>query len=355
MVLKRILVTGAGGSAASNFIASLRMSPEPFYLVGADVKPYHLELADVERRYLLPPAWEPTYIQKLNELIGLEHIDLVHAQPDAEVAVLSERREGVRAKLYLPSPETVALSQDKMALIDRLRAAGLTTARSYLISTPADLQVSLDRLAPRSGKVWLRAIRGAGSRAALPIRKFDQGRAWIEYWSETRGVGWGKFMACEYLPGAEYAFQSLWRDGELITSQARERLEYLFGHLTASGQTSTPSIARTVHCEDVNEAAIRAVQALDRHATGVFCVDLKRNVEGVPCVTEINAGRFFTTSNFFAAAGSNMPYYYVKMAFAEDLPPLPRTNALPENWYWVRNVDMGFKLVRGEEWTSSRV
>jgi hypothetical protein len=351
--MERILVTGAGGSAASNFVASLRMAPEPFYIVGADVKPYHLELADVERRYLLPPASDGTYIQKLNELIAREHIDLVHAQPDPEVAVLSESREAVGAKLYLPSPGTVALSQNKMALIERLRAAGLTTARSYLISSPDELQKSLDELLPGSSKIWLRAVRGAGSRAALPIRKFDQGRAWIEYWLDTRGVGWGDFMASEYLPGAEFAFQSLWRDGELITSQARQRLEYLFGHLTASGQTSTPSIARTVHSKEVNEAAIRAVQALDPHATGVFCVDLKQNVEGLPCVTEINAGRFFTTSNFFATAGSNMPYYYVKMAFGKELPPLPRVNAVPENWYWVRNVDMGYKLVRGEAWTSS--
>lgn len=353
--MKRILVTGAGGSAASNFVASLRMVPEDIYIVGADIKPFHLELAEVQRRYLLPVASDPNYIEKLNALIRREAIDLVHPQPDPEVSVLSERRGEVQAKMFLPSPETIATCQNKLALIDRLSKAGLSVARSFMVSKPEDLQKCQDELIPIAGRAWLRATRGAGSRAALPIRRADQGRAWIEYWADTRGVGWGDFMASEYLPGPEYAFQSLWRDGQLITSQARERLEYLFGHLTASGQTSTPSIARTVRCDDVNDAAVSAVQAIDPHATGVFCVDMKRNIQGRPCVTEINAGRFFTTSNFFAAAGSNMPYYYIKLAFGEELPPLPRVNALPEDLYWVRNVDMGFKLVRGEEWSATRI
>ena len=73
---------------------------------------------------------------------------------------------------------------------------------------------------------------------------------------------------------------------------------------------------RTVHREDVNELASRAVTAVDPEATGVFCVDLKED-EGGRLVTEINAGRFFTTSNFLAEAGANMPYSYVRLALGE--------------------------------------
>ena len=53
---------------------------------------------------------------------------------------------------------------------------------------------------------------------------------------------------------------------------------------------------------------------MDDRATGVFCVDLKEDEAGRPLVTEINAGRFFTTSNFLAEAGANMPYSYVELA-----------------------------------------
>ena len=39
------------------------------------------------------------------------------------------------------------------------------------------------------------------------------------------------FLLCEYLPGRDYAVQSLWHEGELIQAKTCERLEYLFGVL----------------------------------------------------------------------------------------------------------------------------
>ena len=159
-------------------------------------------------------------------------------------------------------------------------------------------------------------------------------------------------MISQFLPGREFAFQSLWRDGELVTSAARERVQYLFGQLVPSGQTSTPSVARTVHRDDVNELCERAIRAIAPGATGVFCVDLKEDSDGRPLITEVNCGRFFTTSNFLAAAGANMPYTYVKLAYDEPVEPLARTNAVPPDLYWVRMVDMGYKLVPDGSWSA---
>ncbi|MCC7162212.1 MAG: ATP-grasp domain-containing protein [Anaerolineae bacterium] len=348
--MKRILVTGAGGSASSNFVASLRMAPEPFYIIGADVRPFHLALADAQESYLLPRASDHNFVSELNRLIKAREIDMVHAQPDSEVAVLSARRDEIPARLFLPSRSAIELCQDKLAFAQALQDRGVPVAQSFPVNAAEDLPPILDALLARADRVWLRATRGAGSRAALPVRRVDHARAWIEYWADMRGVGWGDFMASEFLPGREFAFSGLWHNGELVTSQARERIEYLYGQLTASGQTSTPSIARTVSRDDVNEIAARAVRAVDALANGIYSVDLKENTQGVPCVTEINAGRFFTTSNFFSAAGLNMPYLYVRLAFGEQTPPLPRYNVLGQGLYWVRMVDMGFKLVRANEW-----
>ena len=178
---------------------------------------------------------------------------------------------------------------------------------------------------------------------------------WIVYWSKMRNIGYGEFMISEFLPGKEFAFQSLWKDGEIITSQVRERLEYVFGNLTVSGQSSSPSIAKTVAREDVNETATKAIKTIDLNATGIFCVDLKENNKGVPCVTEINPGRFFTTSDFFSHAGLNMPYYFIKMGLGEKIPLLAKYNSLSEGLYWVRLMDCGKKLVKEGKWTSSEV
>ena len=78
MKMKRILVTGAGGSAAVNFVKSLRASPEPFYLVGSDINKFYIEISQVDKRYILPKPTEGNYIEKLNEIINKERIEMVH-------------------------------------------------------------------------------------------------------------------------------------------------------------------------------------------------------------------------------------------------------------------------------------
>ena len=105
----------------------------------------------------------------------------------------------------------------------------------------------------------------------------------------------------------------------------------------------------------MNELASRAVRAVDPKATGVFCVDLKEDEQGRPLVTEINAGRFFTTSNFFAEAGANMPYEYIRLAYGKDVQGLARYDAVEEDLYWVRMIDMGYKLVREGEWRAKQL
>lgn len=353
--MKKILVTGAGGSAAANFINSLRIAKEKFFIVGIDTNHFHLELADVNKRYLVPPYTDPGYIKSLNRIIEKESIDFVHPQPDPEVLFLSRNREKINAKLFLPSKETVELCQNKMGLIDFYAKNDIPVGESYLINNKRELVHAVKELLKSHDKVWVRAIRGAGSKGSIPVNNTYHAKAWIDYWDRMKGVGYGDFMVSEFLPGKEYAFQSIWKDGNLITSQARERIEYVFGNLTISGQTSSPSVARSIHRDDINKIVTKAIIALDPKATGVFCVDLKENKNGIPCIMEINAGRFFTTSNFFAVAGCNMPYYYVRLAFDEKLPKIKKYNAIAENLYWIRMIDMGYKLVPGKKWKNYQI
>ena len=343
-------MTGAGGSAAANFVASLKLAPEPFFVVGADVSRYHLELADVDARFLLPRVDEESYLDALNRLLERERIDFVHAQPDPEVLYLARHRDLVAAGVFLPGTATIELCQDKADFAAALTAAGVPCPEHAHPRSEAELAEAASALLTRHERAWLRAIRGAGARAALPVTTPDQAVSWARYWSEVRGLTVADFMISEFLPGREFAFQSLWRDGSLVQSQTRERVQYLFGSLVPSGQTSTPSVARTVQRPDVAEIAREAVRAIDPHANGVFCADLKEDASGHPRVTEINAGRFFTTSNFFAAAGLNMPYDYLRLAAGEAVPE--RIEPLEEGLYWIRMVDMGYRLVRDGEWRS---
>lgn len=352
--MSRILITGAGGSAAYNFVDALRLDEEPHHIVGSDVRPYHLELIRLEGKYVVPPVTAPDYAAAINRIVDKEGVEFVHPQPDVEVAWYARYSCRIRAKTFLPAPDTVSLCQDKMRLNVQLARCGVPVPKAFHVTSKQMLDNALEQLLIIQPKVWLRAIRGAGSRASLPIKSVYQGDAWIDYWRTSRGLDYGDFMASELLSGREYAWQSLWFEGQLVTSQARERIEYIFGNLTPSGQSSSPSIARTVNIAEVNSAGVEAVRAVSDRPHGVFCVDMKEDADGVPKVTEINCGRFFTTSNFFAHAGVNMPAIYVELGSSGQLTrALPaQFNPLPENLYWVRMIDMGFKLVRGDSWGS---
>ena len=354
--MKRILVTGAGGSAGINFIASIRMSSERHHVVGGDMNRWHLELPDVDEAVLLPHCWDPEYVASLCEVIERHRIDLLYVQPDMELEVVSARREKIPARMFIPSHDAIVACHDKMETNKRLGDANVPVPLSYRIERAEDVAGLLTVVLERSDVAWLRAIKGAGSRAALPVRTARHAREWIHYWRSTGRLETSDFMLAEFLPGREFAFQSLWSEGRLVTSQARERLEYVFGNLMPSGQSSSPSVARTVHRADVNDVATRAIHAVDPTPHGVYCVDMKESSEGVPSVTEINVGRFFTTSNFFAAAGSNMPEMLVKLAFGEPLPEMPPYDALPVGLHWIRLIDKGPVLVReGEFRTADRV
>jgi predicted ATP-grasp superfamily ATP-dependent carboligase len=353
--MTRILLTGAGGSAAYNFNDALKLSKEDHYVVAVDMKPYHLELIEANKHYLVPGVNDPTYIDTMNRIIEKEKLDFFHPQPDVEVAFLAHNRDKIQAKTFLPDAAAIEICHDKMAFNTRMVEKGVAVPETRAINSQQDLKDALADLLKIQPKVWLRATHGAGSRASLPINSFYQGDAWIDYWRNFRGIDYGDFMASEFLPGHEFAWQSLWWNGELITAQARERIEYIFGSLTPSGQTSSPSVAKTINRDDVNETCQAAVRAVSDKPHGVYCVDLKEDAAGVPKVTEINIGRFFTTSNFFAHAGLNMPAMYLELAMTGKLKEQPKQlNPLEDDLYWVRMIDMGFKLVKGDAWNSQK-
>jgi hypothetical protein len=227
-------------------------------------------------------------------------------------------------------------------------AAGIAVPDASTVESEAHLLEVVKGMLERHPKLWVRARVGAGARASLPVRKAEQAVGWVRWWVQERGMNAGDFMVSEFLGGREFAYQSLWQDGELVAGQARERVEYLYGHLTPSGQTSTPSVARTVSMPEVDELACSAIRALDPEPRGVYCVDIKESSQGQPKVTEINAGRFFTTSNFFAHAGLNMPDMMVRCALGEH-PAKRGSSPLPPDLYWIRMVDMPYRLVRGDE------
>jgi biotin carboxylase len=347
--MKRILCTGAGGPAGINFVMSLRLAPEKMFLVGTEASEHYLHLATTEKRYRVSRAIDPSYVDSLNEIISKEKIEFLHAQPDVEVEAVSENREKIHANVFLPSKAAVRATQDKLASARIWRQKGIPVARTIEIRGKKEID---EAFAEFGSPIWIRARTGAGGRGSTPADNRETALAWIDYW-KARKVTWD-FIAQEHLPGRNIAFHSLWKEGELVVSMARERVEYIYPYLAPSGIMGTPSVQRTVHDARVNRIGTDAVLAIDSGFSGIASVDLKENAAGAPCVTEINPGRMFTTSYFFSFASNklrgdyacNIPYLYVRLAYKETIPELPKYDVLPAGVYWIRHMDAPARLVR---------
>lgn len=347
--MKRILVTGAGGPAGINFAMSLRIVPEKMFLVGTDANKYHCALAVTDKTHVVPEATTANYVEKLNDVIIKEKIEFVHPQPDIEVAVLSEKREKLKAATLLPSDKTIRICQDKFLSAKIWKQKGILVPNTIELRGASDLEKAFMKL---GSPIWIRAKHGAGGKGSTPSYNKQTAGAWINYW-KSRGKSW-EFIAQEYCSGRNIGFHSLWKNGELIVSMARERLQYFFPHLAPSGITGTPTVQRTIHDDKVNIVGTEAVLAIDPKFNGIACVDLKENDQGMLCPTEINAGRMFTTSFFFSYASeilrkdyyANIPYLYMKLAFKERIPELPKYNILPRDVYWIRHIDAPAKLIK---------
>jgi len=276
-----ILVLGAGAPAGVNFIDSLLLKGISCY--GTDSNNYHIHLANGHalKTYLIPHYKENTHLEAINKIIKQKKIDFLYPQPTVEVKFISDNRDKINCKIFLPKKETIDICQDKYASAVIWFNNGLCK-EPFLIDVRAHLaKQELNYALEKYGrKIWLRATKGSGGLGATPVENVETGYHWIRYW---RSKDWRKnkdwdqweWMVQPYLSGRNMAWHSVWKDGELICSQARERLEYIYPFLAPSRITGTPVVQRTLNEENINSISELSVLAIDKKPYLFFCVDLK--------------------------------------------------------------------------------
>lgn len=342
--IKRILILGAAGPPGVNVINSLRLTKEKLYLVGTDANKFHLEWPDLDKYYNIPSYHEVGYKESIKKIIAKEKIDFVHAQPDQEVSALSAMRDELDVLVCLPKKEVIDILQDKLESAIIWHKAGLHNFKTLEVNNGKDLKNAAKKIGL---PIWMRAKTGAGARGATLVENINTGVFWMKYW-RARKSNW-PFIVQPFLPGKEYAFQSLWFNGKLINSQGRERIEYIFPHISPSGRTGTSAVTKTVHNKKLNVAATKSILSVDPRPHGVYSVDLMEDKKGNITPTEINGGRFFATTFFYSKAGLNQPYHMIKLTFGEKLPPQKKYNFLEKDLYWIRHIDCPAVLVSEEK------
>ena len=333
---RKIMVTGCGGYAAIGFTRCLRAT-SPFSMLGTDSDTRYVHFSETGRTCLIPSADADNYIAVINDIVDKYKIVFVHAQPPAEIPFLSKARAKIHAKLSLPRHETIVTCNDKLKSNAIWKAEGIATAESVICQkeTLTATFVALD------SPVWLRAITGAGAKGAFLAKTQLEAEMWLNI-----NNGWGNFMASEYLPGDNFGCDLLFDEGELICSQTKQRLEYVLHKANITGITGTTGILKCVKDKLVNIKAEEAIYAIDKAPHGVFAVDFKADGNRDLCVTEINAGRFLSSSlHLFHKAPLSLPFWYVKLALGEQIPKHEIYNPIADGLMLLRQVDTEPKVI----------
>ena len=345
---RKILITGAGGGGSNNLIRSLRASSLDLEIYGSNLDPFILATSRADKNFLLPSASEPTYINALLSKIEEEGIDLVIPNNDREVRRISDERSKISCRLFLPPRDVVAVCQDKFEMHLKLKAADLETAKSIPITDYDDIEPAINELADTGERFWIRPRSGSGSKGATWVKNAEQARSWISLWAELRGFPVNTFTISEFLPGRDYAFQSVWSNGRLVVGKMCERLSYFFGANQLSGMSSTPAVARTVRDDYAIETALRTVQTICANPHGNFNLDMKADSDGVMNVTECNIGRFFMITPIFDLSGKiNTAETHVRCAFGESLDFCEEID-IEEDIYLLRDLDTEPMVVAGK-------
>jgi hypothetical protein len=294
------------------------------------------------------PADGGAHFGAIHDLAKQHEITMIHAQPDQEALFLAQEFGGEDPWVSTPASAMVAACQDKLECAHLLGDLAPKSRPWITANGTRDhwMDVSMYNGAAFGDSMWMRARTGAGSLAAKRVDSFGDAMAWEKVWSGR--VAPEDLMLAEVLPGEDRSYTGVWWKGEPVASACRVRVEYADTR-TPSGQCSSPRIAKLdsrPETFDVAEKAIRRVSdATGTTPHGVFYVDMREAADGRLLVTEINAGRFNTTQNFYAEAGLNLPSIHAQLHHGTSVCVIPSRLEREDDYFWLRQPDMGHRLV----------
>ncbi len=344
-----ILIGGAGSGGGNNLVRSLRRSKLPLNIIGCNINKFEKWRSVADYTYIVPKADSDNYIEELNRLVVDENIDLMIVSNIKEMEVVSKRRTEIKTRVFLPDDEIMGVCNDKVETHTLFRKNNIPCSRFKRLTSVNDIYKFTDKYP--ADRYWLRAIRGAGSVAAAWVNTPDQAKDWLNLWIQLRGMNWTDFMIEEFLPGKDYALQSVWKNGVLQVCKMIQRVEYVHMNNTLSGSSSSPTVALTEKNNIVISTAIKAIKLLskitDGKPNGNFSMDFKCDKNGIPFITEVNIGRFCMITPIFDLTGHiNTAERHVECALDLNITTDYGPIDIEEGVYLLRGLDMEPKIVR---------
>lgn len=332
-----VLITGAGGNIGVSMTRALKEWDRPVRVIGTEASDYYGYLSEADTTYEVPFASDNAYLDRLEDVIERESVDVALPSNGWEVNALSEHGSTLAASTALPDHDAVETFQNKWRFYEELRQTDVPTPRTTLVETRAQVIDAVESIP--TDEVW---VRGVGIKD-LPGRKMADPET-ISDWIDYHDV-WGECTVSTYLGGSDLTWLGVFDRGSLVCSQGRERLDY--GESRSWG-TGAPTVSRTIHREDVNRLGRRAIDAVDGKPHGVYFTDMREDGDGTPRVTEVNPGRLGTTSSeFYRRAGLNVTSLLVEIALGDDYDAPPTYDAISADLHYISKASCESVIVPG--------
>jgi len=325
---RRILVTSINLPTSFQMVKALR-DVGGYYIVGTDCSPVAAALYSenlAHATYVIPPASDERYIEVINEIIRKEALDLLIVTQEQELPVITKNIDSINTTTLLPDHKLVTTVKSKRKSLE-LVSDSVCVPRTLVANNPEDIQKAFQSF---GAPIWIRGDKAQARDTAFKANDPDQAKLWI-----TLKNGWGDYLLSEYLPGKNFCWVCLYKQGALVGSGIYERVGYFLAGASPSGVTGICSEILTWHRDDINAAGKTAVETLCHHLSvvpnGILAVDLKDDEHGMPYVTEINARP--TNTYVFSKAGFNIADIFCRVALGESVVCQPFNCCRPGVYY----------------------
>ena len=262
--------------------------------LAVDVNELAPALYAADRKALVPPVGDPTYVDALRALVAEHDARLIIPLADLDHLLLAEHRDDLGALVLLPGPEAIRLCEDKYAAHCFFAERGIATPSTWL---PAELPDDLPF------PVLVKARRGFGSRhiyRAADRRELDFFLGYTPQLSMVQQVCAGEEFSIDVFCDT---------DGRCLNAIPRTMIE-------SKGGESIKGM--TIRDWQLIEHGCRVAEAL--RIVGPANVQCFRELDGSLPVTDVNP-RFGGGFPLPTAAGSRYPELALALAAGERPDP----------------------------------
>lgn len=278
--MTKVLLTGGGGAHTHSVLRSL--TELGYEVLSADASFFAAGTAFAKRGYVVPFAMDPEFASAIERILHDEQPSFVVPLVDEEIPIvhrLVARSFKGRVRVVAPRLEFCEAMLDKWVMYQRLSAAGLAVARTWL-ANDADGCPYPAIVKPRTGR---------GSRGLAYLRGSGDLARYLRNAAEPHD----RYIVQERVDGKEFTTSAVvGLDGETIAVVPKEVLAKR--GITQLGATRRNAAIDRL-CREIQDKL---------RADGPFNVQLMLRDDGAPSVFEINP-RYSTTSVLTLAAGVN--------------------------------------------------